>query len=471
MSPVGTHPRGACRYLVVGFGVTGRAVAAWARSVGAHAVVVEDRPGPGTADAAGALGVDLVAGPSAERLADLVASADVVVPSPGVPVEHPVYALAERAGRPVLSEIELAYSRLEARGGGAPTLVAITGTNGKTTVTTLVTAMLQASGVIAIAGGNIGRPLIEAVAEDAGAVVAEVSSFQLQFTDRFRPRVSCWLNLSADHLDWHPDLGHYAAAKARIWANQGAGDTAVYALGDAVVSAAAARLAPGVDRIAFDLDDPAAGYRVESGRLCAEEVGGFLDVAELPRALPHDLTNSLAAAAVARAAGADWDGIADALRRTLPLAHRVQLVGEGDGVRWFDDSKATTPASVLAAVSGFASVVLIAGGRNKGLDLGPLSAAVPPVHAVVAIGESAGEVSAAFEGRVSVVQATSMAEAVASAAETAKPGDAVVLSPGCASFDWYGSYAERGDHFAALVRERPEIIHENPDTHLEKGPR
>jgi UDP-N-acetylmuramoylalanine--D-glutamate ligase len=465
-----TSPALAGRYLVVGFGVTGRAVASWAHAAGASAVVVEDHPGPKSAATAGELGVEFVERPTEDRLAELVASSDVVVPSPGVPVEHPVYALAARFGRPVCSEIELASSRLDDRGEGAPQLVAITGTNGKTTVTTLVTAMLQASGVEAVAGGNIGRPLIDAVADTVGVVVAEVSSFQLQFTDHFHPRVSCWLNLSEDHLDWHPDLGHYAAAKARIWVNQGVGDTAVYALGDPVVSAAAGALAPGVDRVGFALDDPAASYRVEAGRLFAGEFGAFLEVGELPRALPHDLTNSLAAAAVARAAGASWEGIAEALRATPPLAHRVQLVGEGGGLRWYDDSKATTPASVLAAVAGFESVVLIAGGRNKGLDLGALSATVPPVHAVVAIGESAGEVAAAFEGRAQVVPASSMADAVISAGGVARPGDAVVLSPGCASFDWYGSYAERGDHFASLVRERPEIGEQIRDD-LEEGSR
>lgn len=463
-----TASTGSLRYLVVGFGITGRAVASWARARGADAVVVEDRPGPASAADAGELGVEFVGRPSAGRLAELVAAADVVVPSPGVPLEHPVYALAAGAGRPVLSEIELASSALEACAGKAPALVAITGTNGKTTVTTLVTAMLRSSGVDAVAGGNIGRPLIEAVYEGARVVVAEVSSFQLQFTDRFHPAVSCWLNLTEDHLDWHPDLGHYAAAKARVWANQAAGDTAVYPTGDPLVKAATAGLAPGVHALGFALDDPAAAYRVEGSRLWAEEVGGFLDVAELPRALPHDLSNSLAAAAVARAAGAGWEGIADALRRTPPLAHRVQLVGEGAGVGWYDDSKATTPASVLAAVAGFGSVVLIAGGRNKGLDLGALSATVPPVHAVVAIGESAGEVAAAFAGRVPVVRAESMAEAVACAGGAARPGDAVVLSPGCASFDWYGSYGERGEHFASLVRARPEI---DPLDETKKGSR
>jgi UDP-N-acetylmuramoylalanine--D-glutamate ligase len=172
----------------------------------------------------------------------------------------------------------------------------------------------------------------------------------------------------------------------------------------------------------------------------------------LPRALPHDIANALAAAAVSLAAGATVEGVAAGLASAPQLPHRVSLVGEGGGVRWFDDSKATTPASVLSAVAGFPSVVLIAGGRNKGLDLSALAAAAPPVRSAVAIGESAPEVSRALAGRVPVRQAETMAEAVDMAAEVARPGDAVLLSPGCTSFDWYASYAARGDEFARIVR-------------------
>ncbi len=171
----------------------------------------------------------------------------------------------------------------------------------------------------------------------------------------------------------------------------------------------------------------------------------------LRRALPHDLANALAAAAVADAAGATPDGTRAALEHFHGLPHRVQRIAESGGVGWFDDSKATTPASVLAAVAGFPSVVLIAGGRNKGLDLRALAASVPPVRAVVAIGEAGGEVGAAFAGAVPVEPAPTMAAAVSAAGRLARPGDVVLLSPGCASFDWYRSYAERGDHFAALV--------------------
>jgi UDP-N-acetylmuramoylalanine--D-glutamate ligase len=450
------------RYLVIGFGVTGQAVAAWARSEGAAVVVAEDRPGPEAPALAERLGVRLAGRPDRAALAALVEQADVVVPSPGVPLGHDVYALAARAGRPVRSEIELAYRALRARPEPRPALAAITGTNGKTTVTTLVTEMLLASGRRALAAGNIGRPLIEAVGTGTDVVVAEVSSFQLQFTEQFRPRVSCWLNLTPDHLDWHPDLAHYAAAKARVWANQGPGDTAVFNADDPLVAAAAAALPAGVAAVSFgtrtatgtDAEDGRAGFRVVDGALWAHGAGALVEASQLPRALPHDLANSLAAAAVGLACGATTAGIRQALVHTPALPHRVELVAEAAGLRWYDDSKATTPASVLAAVAGFSSAVLIAGGRNKGLDLTVLGQAVPPVRAAVAIGEAAEEVAAALGTRVPVRRATSMEEAVEAAAALAREGDAVILSPGCASFDWYGSYAARGEHFAALVRER-----------------
>jgi UDP-N-acetylmuramoylalanine--D-glutamate ligase len=178
----------------------------------------------------------------------------------------------------------------------------------------------------------------------------------------------------------------------------------------------------------------------------------LLKASDLPRAFPHDLANTAAALAVAMAAGANEEGCRQAAGTTAPPPHRVQLVAQHGGVRWYDDSKATTPAAVQAGVSAFSSVVLIAGGRNKGLDLSELAKTVPPVRAVVAIGEAAADVAAALGGLVPLRRAASMGEAVEMAGDLAGPGDAVVLSPGCASFDWYSSYGERGEHFGALVR-------------------
>jgi UDP-N-acetylmuramoylalanine--D-glutamate ligase len=438
--------------LVIGLGVTGRAVVEGVRRRGGAVAVYEDVPGPATVAVGAALGVPVVSDPA--RLAGLVAHASVVVPSPGVPVSHPVYALAAAAAVPVHSEIELAYRLLTGRATPRPRLAAITGTNGKTTVTALAAAMLQASGRTAVAGGNIGRPLVDAVTARADVVVAEVSSFQLEYTERFRPAVSCWLNLAPDHLDWHPDLDHYARAKGRIWANQGPGDVVVFNRGDPAVVAATAQVPTGVRLVDFGSDD--AAWAVEGGRLRDPSGRGIVDVADLPRSLPHDLTNSLAAAAVATACGATPDGVRAALVDTPAPPHRVQLVGRVGGVEWYDDSKATTPAAVLAAVAGFTSVVLIAGGHH--LQVEPLVAAAgaPPIRAVVAIGESAPDLAAAFAGVAPLQAAGSMEEAVESAAGLARPGDAVILSPGCASFDWYPSYIARGDHFTALVKIRLE---------------
>ncbi len=203
--------------------------------------------------------------------------------------------------------------------------------------------------------------------------------------------------------------------------------------------------------LTFSIVEPDADYHLGGGHLEGPD-GALADVAELGRALPHDLANGLAAAATAAAGGATDEGVHATLVGYRHLPHRVQLIGEHDGVRWYDDSKATAPHATLAALAGFDSAVLIAGGRNKGLDLGELTAATERLRAVVAIGEAAADVAAVFDGRRPVVEARSMAEAVDAAAGLARPGDAVVLSPGCASFDWYGSYAARGDDFVAEVR-------------------
>jgi UDP-N-acetylmuramoylalanine--D-glutamate ligase len=416
---------------------------------GAKVTVVDDAPGDEARAAAAAGGLRLVERPALADLAVLVVSTDIVVPSPGVPASHPVFGLARAAGVPVRGEVELA-----AQWSSHP-IVAVTGTNGKTTVTSLIADMLGASGVRAVAAGNIGLPLSEAAGAEVDVVVAEVSSFQLAFAESFHPAVAVWLNLAADHLDWHPDLGSYVAAKARIWARQGPGDVAVVNADDPVVMAQAARAASRL--VTFGLSG-AADFGVVDGWLRGPG-GPLVEVARLPRSLPHDVANALAASAAALAAGASTDGVHAALTAFGGLPHRLTLVGYGGGVRWYDDSKATNPHAAVAAVRGFESVVLIAGGRNKGLDLSALAQVADRVRAVVAIGEAAPEVAGAFAGVRPVATATTMAEAVTAAAAAARPGDAVLLSPGCASFDWYRSYAERGDDFARAVHALLEAQH------------
>ncbi len=303
--------------------------------------------------------MELVEHPGADDLRRLVESADLVATSPGVPVRHPVFLAAAELGVPVLGEIELAWRDLDRP------VVAVTGTNGKTTVTTLIARMLVESGVSAIAAGNIGLPLSSAVGREVDVVVAEVSSFQLQFVDGFRPHVAVWLNLAADHLDWHPDVDAYVAAKARMWERQGPDDVAVVNADDPVVMAAAGR-APG-QVVTFGLCRP-ADWTVVDGWLSGPD-GSLLAVGELGRAQPHDVANSLAAAAAASVIGGTVEGMRAALAGFEGLPHRLELVASAGGVDWYDDSKATNPHAAAAAVAGFDSVVLIAGGRNKGLDL------------------------------------------------------------------------------------------------------
>jgi UDP-N-acetylmuramoylalanine--D-glutamate ligase len=435
--------------LVVGLGLTGEAVA---RRLAADrpVTVVDDHPDTAAfaerATALEALGVSVVGAPSDRQLAELVEAAELIVPSPGVPEAHPVYALAGRAGVPLRSEIELAGAAAARR--GVP-LVAVTGTNGKTTVTTLLAEMLAAGGRRSVAAGNIGRPLLDAVHDDVDVVVAEVSSFQLRFTGTFRPRVAVFLNVAEDHLDWHPSFDDYVAAKARIFANQAGDDLLVFNADDEAVAGAAVK-AP-ARSVPFTLRSDPAAWRVDDGRLVHPDGTPLLAVAELPRNGPHDVANALAAAAAAADLGISDEALQRVLASFAGLPHRVTPVGQSGGVTFVDDSKATNPHAALAALAGFDSVVLLAGGRNKGLDLGVLRQAAGRIRVVVAIGEAADDVAACFAGLRPVHRAGSMEEAVRLAAALARPGDTVLLSPACASFDWYSSYAARGDDFARQV--------------------
>jgi UDP-N-acetylmuramoylalanine--D-glutamate ligase len=438
------------RTLVAGFGVTGRSVARSLMAAGDAVTAVDDRPSPAAEDAARGLGLTLRTTPEGADLESMLATCDLLVTSPGLPAHHPIFRAAAERDVPVWSEVELAGEL--ARTAGGPAIAAITGTNGKTTVTTMATAILDASGIKSVAAGNIGLPLVDAVSMDVDVVVAEVSSFQLQFIHRFHPAVSCWLNFADDHLDWHPTVAHYRAAKASIWANQGPGDTAVINADDQMVVASSSSIPAGVRVTTFSSTGP-ADYMLEAARLVRADGVALVDLTDLPRAFPHDISDALAAAAVAVAAGASPTGCRDGLAAWQPLPHRVSFVVESEGVAWYDDSKATTPASVLAAVAAFPSVVLIAGGRNKGLDLSVLARTVPPVRAVVAIGEAAPDIERTFGTLVAVRAVSSMADAVDEAGRLAAPGDTVLLSPGCASFDWYRSYTERGDDFVRIVNE------------------
>ena len=448
------------RVLVVGLALTGDTLAKHFAGRGDEVTVIEDSPGSDDAwrarlTRATSAGARVIEQPDAASVAALVGAVDLVVPSPGVPEGHAALVAALGRGVPVRSEVDIAAD------GARPALIAVTGTNGKTTVTTLTTAMLEAAGRRVMAAGNIGTPLLDAVHADVDVIVAEVSSFQLAFTTAaFAPKAAALLNLGADHLDWHRTFDAYARAKANVFAHQQPGDALVFNADDPVVAGLASD-APG-RRIPFSVANGAAtGYRVvetATGRLLVgADDEELVPVDLLPRRSAVDLANALAAAALAVDLGATADAVRSTLVSFTGLDHRLQLVAEHNGVRYLDDSKATNVHATLAAVQDLSDVVLIAGGRNKELDLGELRVLAPRLRAVIAIGESAAEVADAFVGVTPVVVATSMHDAVRAAAEHAEAGDTVLLSPACASFDWYRSYAARGDDFAREVHGLTEV--------------
>ncbi len=443
--------------LVVGLGVTGEAVARDFLARGHAVSMVDDAPErrevKARADELAGLGGRTVDAGSATEQAHVVEEADLVVPSPGVPVGHPILMAAQQAGTEIRSEIDLAGERARAQGG--PVLVAVTGTNGKTTVTTLAAGMLERSGRQVAAAGNIGRPLLSVIGERVDIVVAEVSSFQLEFSVRFRPQVAVILNVAEDHLDWHPSHEKYIEAKARVFARQEDGDLLVFNHDDPVVC----RLADSAParKVGFSLrGSESETFRVESDALVDPAGNVVAEVRNLALSSPHDLANALAAAAASLDIGATREGVRSELGAFTGLPHRVHLVGKARGVRYVDDSKATNPHATLNAIEAFERVVLLAGGRNKGLDLSIMVGSASHLRVVIAFGEAGPEIEAAFSGAgLPVIAAPSMTEAVAAAAVAAETGDTVLLSPGCASFDWYASYAERGDDFIREVAALP----------------
>lgn len=436
--------------LVVGLGVTGQAVARALRHHGHPVTLVDDRPSAAARAVAAALGLELIEAPTVQQLEEAVRSVEAVFPAPGLPAHHPLFDRAAAAGVAIWSEFDLA-GRFDDR-----PLLAVTGTDGKTTVTTMVCAMVEASGLAARAVGNTDLPLVTAIEDPTVDVfVVEASSFRLAHSQHFAPTVGTWLNFAPDHLDNHRDLDEYEAAKARLWRDQGREQVAIGWRDDPVVARHLAR-APG-RQVTFGAGstgrtDTSAAFHPHQDELVTDAGEVICAVSDLPRAFPHDIVNALAASATALYGGASLDGVRAALKNFRGLPHRIALVSEASGVRYFDDSKATTPHAAVAAAAALDSVVLICGGRNKGLDLSVLASAAGSVKAVVAIGEASEEVASVFAGVRPVRTAASMDEAVAAARGLAGPGDAVVLSPGCASFDWYSSYHERGDDFIRAVR-------------------
>jgi UDP-N-acetylmuramoylalanine--D-glutamate ligase len=440
--------------LVYGVAIAGAATARALAGRGHRVLLADDVATPVATSVADELGVDLVVAPDARSIEQLVHSVDLLVPAPGVPETHPVITSAQSAGVAVRTEIDIAYEWEQQRADGPRPMIGITGTDGKTTTTLMVAALLHAGGMRAAAVGNTEVPLIAALDEPVDAFAVECSSFRLAFVQSFRTEAAIWLNLAPDHQNWHTSMDSYRAAKARLWQLQRADDVAIGWAGDPTVmhemATAPARHVTFALRDADYRSDVAADGSVE---LCGPK-GAFAAASSLRRQFPHDVSNALAAAAACVESGLVTPDRIDAGLAAFEFPpHRIEPLGAVRGIEWFNDSKATSPHAALTAIRSFDSIVLIAGGRNKGLDLSSLASEVGRIRSVVAVGESAGEIEAAFAGRRRVERAASMDEAVELADRAAQPGDVVLLSPACASFDWYpsGGYPARGDDFRRLV--------------------
>ncbi len=433
--------------LVYGLAVAGEAVARALVDRGERVVLADDFINAKHQDLAAELGALLIDGADVAEIDRQLRNIDRVVPAPGVPERHRIISESRALEVPLMSEIEVAYRFEQERDGGPRPMVGVTGTDGKTTTTLMAAAILTKAGHNSMAVGNTETPLISAIDSPTQVFAVECSSFRLAYTEQFRVRASVWLNFAPDHLDWHDTLDSYRDAKAKIWQYTRAGDVAVVPANDELIigiarAAAARTVTFGSDRGDYNGID----------RNLTSPRGLIMSADEMKRSLPHDITNALAAAAICMEAGlADTQHVAQALAEFSHAPHRIQIVAERDGVRWFDDSKATSPHAVQVALRSFDNIVLIAGGRNKNLDLSSMASQPHRMRAVVAIGESMAQISSAFEGVCLVETATSMLEAVRSARRLAKSGDVVLLSPGCASFDWYSNYGERGDDFSRLV--------------------
>jgi UDP-N-acetylmuramoylalanine--D-glutamate ligase len=431
------------KVLVLGLGTTGRSTANFCTARGASVLAADER---GEEQFAGLEDLDprvaCVFGKPFPDPRDF----DLVVPSPGVAPER----YRDRAQR-VWGDIELAYRSISAP------IIAVTGTNGKSTTVRLLEELLCAAGARARAAGNLGTPALELVGEPLDFAILEISSFQLETVETFRPAVAAILNITPDHLDRHGSFDAYASAKGRLLANQRDTDTAVLNLDDPTVAALAENASGRV--FPFRTRGPVSpGAFLDAGAvvLCKEDAAPIrlsLDAMQLTGR--HNRENVVAALAAVYAAGVDPIRAADALASFANLPHRSELVGQARGVRYIDDSKATNPGAAIRSLAEFSkNLIWIAGGRDKNLAFGELAdAAVKRVRAAVLIGESAKKLEAALAGRVDVCAAASLEEAVQRASQLAQPGDVVLLSPACASQDQFRDFQERGERFRAAVTE------------------
>jgi UDP-N-acetylmuramoylalanine--D-glutamate ligase len=428
------------RVLVAGAGVTGTSVASALIDLGAHVTVTDANP-----DRLAGLPGELVPGLEAPP-----AGTDLVVTSPGWRPDSPLLLAATRAGVEVIGDVELAW-----RIAVDPVWLAVTGTNGKTTTVGMLESILRGAGLDAVACGNVGLPVIDAVRAGHEVLAVELSSFQLHWQKSLRPKVSVVLNVAEDHLDWHGDLGEYAVAKGKIYENA---ETAVYNVDDARSTLLAAAHP---NTVGFTLDVPGTNrFGVSDGWLVDHDER-LAEVADVRPPGLHNVANALAAAALARVYGVNPHAVSQGLTRFQPGEHRAVLVAEHNGVRYVNDSKATNPHAAASSLGAYPSVVWVAGGQLKGASIDDLVREVAPrLRGVVVLGVDAEVISASLARHAPQVPThrvvpgddEPMIAAVRAASAMARPGDAVLLAPAAASLDMFANYAARGDAFAGAVR-------------------
>jgi UDP-N-acetylmuramoylalanine--D-glutamate ligase len=443
------------RVLVVGLARTGIATALFCAARGAIVTATEGRPESEIVDAAEKL---LAAGCTLElggHHEETFIAQDLIIPSPGVPATLPQLQAARAVNIPIWSEIELAWRFLRGK------LIAITGSNGKTTTTALVGHIFESAGIPTIVAGNIGTPLISRVSEtsDSTVTVLEASSFQLELIDQFRPDIAVLLNVTPDHLDRHPTLEAYAKAKARIFENQVESDAAILNADDE----GAQQLTPTKPRVFWfsRTKRVASGVFLRDDQIILRRDGDetvLLKRDDIGLRGEHNVENVMAAAAAAFLAGVAPRSIASAVRSFAAVEHRLEFVAEINGVSYFNDSKATNVDATLKALDAFpANLLVILGGKDKGGDFTLLRDALKK-HAKQAllIGAAAEKIAGQIAGSVAVETTGTIERAVARSAEIAKPGDTVLLAPACASFDQFQNYEHRGRVFKQCVRQLQE---------------
>jgi UDP-N-acetylmuramoylalanine--D-glutamate ligase len=441
------------KVLVVGLGKSGRSAALFLRHQGAVVTVSDVRSAESLAREIPALieeGIMVEAGGHGVLT---FRRQDLIVVSPGVPLNTPELAQVRAFGLPVIGELELAANFLRGR------ILAITGSNGKTTTTALVGEILKEAGLDTQVGGNIGTPVVDLIpgSKDDSWSVLEVSSFQLESTVSFRPAIAVILNITPDHLDRHGSLENYAQAKERIFAQQQPGDCVVLNAGNALAAEAAKRAPSRVFFFSMEhaveqgawLEDGYVVYR-EAANAAVEKI---MPLSGITLKGSHNVENVLAAVVAARQAGASAEAVRRAIEKFHAVEHRLEFVATVNGVQYYNDSKATNVDATAKAIAAFQSGIhLILGGKDKGSDYTTLSPLLRErVKAVYTIGAAAAKIESHLRGVVSLSSCETLEKAVAAASEAARPGEVVLLAPACSSFDQFDSYEHRGQVFKQLV--------------------